>query len=731
LATLAALVAATDARSPDPLLRAARAPHPVERRAAVLGLARLHDDAATPGLVAALRDEDSEVRRLAALGIGALEAEAPPDAVLALLGAYAAEPEPQVPATTPATPPGETSSEPAGPPSRSVRSTMAWSLARTGDVRVASALSQALAEDRDSRISACRGLVYAPAASWPEGLLESVLGRAADDPTPEVREACWLALGRLTVPASLQERASDAALAALSSSPGGPTGVEIRIQAARVLGRAPSTEAGRAQLAIATRDPEWRVAVAAVRALASSAAERPVELATVLEALLAHWLPGQPEVPAGGPIHVVLAALEVCEPVAREEPVHRVAEALLTRLERRTEGEPSRDRGRLQCAAALLVDLGRGWPGRVEGCGLGALPVEEGGALAARVLARGEGAVPQRAAYLQRLWRAGPTQVREAVLEAAASLPVEVALPFVVDALASEDVGELIAGLELARQLAPVARRARDDAAVLASLEGRAAGAPPRFLASLDAPLAAAATRVRDGDNLEARIALATAVEALADPGTAGSQASLVDAVRPLALDASVGVRSAAQRALSALEAEVEGAVLTPSAPLAAGALALDARRAVLLTARGRVVLELWSDEAPTTVTRFVELAEAGLYDGLTFHRVVPGFVVQGGDPRGDGYGGPAFWQRCEDNLADYERGVVGMALAGRDTGGSQFFVVLGAQHHLEGRYTAFARVIEGMELVDQLQRGDAIERVEIERGEASPPLPARLLAER
>jgi cyclophilin family peptidyl-prolyl cis-trans isomerase len=139
-----------------------------------------------------------------------------------------------------------------------------------------------------------------------------------------------------------------------------------------------------------------------------------------------------------------------------------------------------------------------------------------------------------------------------------------------------------------------------------------------------------------------------------------------------------------------------------------------DARpRVVLHTNRGRVTLALRPDVAPVTIARFLELVAGRRYDGLTFHRVVPGFVVQGGDPRGDGYGGPGFWQRCEDSRLPYRRGTVGMALAGRDTGGSQFFIAQAAQPHLEARYTAFAEVVEGLDVVDLLQVGDRIERAE------------------
>jgi cyclophilin family peptidyl-prolyl cis-trans isomerase len=134
-----------------------------------------------------------------------------------------------------------------------------------------------------------------------------------------------------------------------------------------------------------------------------------------------------------------------------------------------------------------------------------------------------------------------------------------------------------------------------------------------------------------------------------------------------------------------------------------------------LETNRGTVVLELLGNEAPGTVANFVTLARNGYYNGLTFHRVVPDFVVQGGDPRGDGWGGPGYTIRCEYNPLRYTRGTVGMALSGKDTGGSQFFITHSDQPHLDGRYTIFGRVSEGMDIVDTIQVGDVINEVTIE----------------
>ena len=133
---------------------------------------------------------------------------------------------------------------------------------------------------------------------------------------------------------------------------------------------------------------------------------------------------------------------------------------------------------------------------------------------------------------------------------------------------------------------------------------------------------------------------------------------------------------------------------------------------AELLTSKGSVELELYPGVAPLTVLNFIELAREGFYNGLTFHRVVPNFVVQGGDPRGDGWGGPAHFIRCEYSRERYERGTVGIATSGKDTGGSQFFITHSPQPHLNARYTVFGQVIGGMDIVDQLVVGDVIEKI-------------------
>jgi len=138
---------------------------------------------------------------------------------------------------------------------------------------------------------------------------------------------------------------------------------------------------------------------------------------------------------------------------------------------------------------------------------------------------------------------------------------------------------------------------------------------------------------------------------------------------------------------------------------------------AKIKTSKGEFEMELYFDAAPLTVMNFIRLAEMGFYNNLLFHRVIPDFVAQGGDPRGDGWGGPGYSIRCEYSVEPYKRGTVGMATSGKDTGGSQFFVTLSPQPHLESRYTVFGQVIYGMDIVDMLVVGDKIEKIEIQEG--------------
>ena len=143
-------------------------------------------------------------------------------------------------------------------------------------------------------------------------------------------------------------------------------------------------------------------------------------------------------------------------------------------------------------------------------------------------------------------------------------------------------------------------------------------------------------------------------------------------------------------------------------------------------TDRGAIKVELLADKAPLTVANFVNLARRGFYDGLTFHRVIPDFMIQGGCPKGTGTGGPGY--KFEDetgNGVSHERGVLSMANAGPNTNGSQFFITHVATPWLDGKHTVFGKVLEGLDVVDAVKQGDSIKSVTI-AGDADAVLAAK-----
>ncbi len=132
-------------------------------------------------------------------------------------------------------------------------------------------------------------------------------------------------------------------------------------------------------------------------------------------------------------------------------------------------------------------------------------------------------------------------------------------------------------------------------------------------------------------------------------------------------------------------------------------------------TAHGDILIELYPDSAPNTVANFKALAGKGFYDGLKFHRVIAGFMAQGGDPEGTGRGGPGYKVKAEFNARKHVRGTVAMARsASPDSAGSQFYICFGPQPHLDGQYTIFGQVVEGMDVVDQIKQDDVMNKVTV-----------------
>jgi len=141
-------------------------------------------------------------------------------------------------------------------------------------------------------------------------------------------------------------------------------------------------------------------------------------------------------------------------------------------------------------------------------------------------------------------------------------------------------------------------------------------------------------------------------------------------------------------------------------------------KTAKIITEKGEMNVEFYDQDAPGTVENFIKLAKSGFYDGLTFHRVLPDFVIQGGCPKGTGAGGPGYNIPCELKGGNqyHDRGVLSMAHAGPNTGGSQFFICHSRNNtsHLDRKHTCFGKVVEGLEVIDLIRQGDKILKIEV-----------------
>ena len=150
--------------------------------------------------------------------------------------------------------------------------------------------------------------------------------------------------------------------------------------------------------------------------------------------------------------------------------------------------------------------------------------------------------------------------------------------------------------------------------------------------------------------------------------------------------------------------------------PISAEAQRMHPTAVIVLEKGGEIQIELFPEDAPKTVESFITLSKKGFYDGLTFHRVVPGFVAQGGDPKGDGTGGPGYTLKAEFNKRKHVRGTLAMARAqSPDSAGSQFYICFAPQPALDEKYTVFGQVVKGMEAVDQIKIGDRMKTIRVE----------------
>jgi HEAT repeat protein/cyclophilin family peptidyl-prolyl cis-trans isomerase len=445
----------------------------------------------------------------------------------------------------------------------------------------------------------------------------------------------------------------------------------VRARAARALGKITNrTAAGATALSQALADPEWRVRAEAARALG----ER--RDATSRAALAARLTDSSPHVRESA-----ATALGALGPEAGEE----IEDALL-HTSTDVEGGPRR---------AGVTALGSVLGKRAQSTLLARMDDLSPFVAAAAVGAYAEALGPE--AWDVLVARLDPSQPALVRLNALAAL-VELQDPR-VDALLTQALA--------------------DEDWVIAS--AAAEGLGERHTSSAEPALITAAGRSRDFERVDVRVA---AVSALGRIGTYRSEAALVDALG----DADSRVRDAAQASVDSMQArgiatspKLENAVGTARAmshrlPLGQSPEAFPlvappaVRRARIVTSRGTIALELLPDVAPMAVESFAELARSGFYKSGVFHRVVPDFVIQGGCPRHDGYGGPPYALRAEPSAEPYATGALGMADAGLDTGGSQFFITHSPQLRLDGRYTLFGRVTAGMSVVDAIQQGDSFQ---------------------
>jgi cyclophilin family peptidyl-prolyl cis-trans isomerase len=456
--------------------------------------------------------------------------------------------------------------------------------------------------------------------------------------------------------------------------------------------------------------PEWMVEVEAVRALVGHADGRS-EVVSRLSAL-------GPDAFVGPRMHVLLVALQgLRDAVVGTPEMLRSLSPLRLALKSARDGASGRRRKALAlalCESELLASIGSGDMTALRGCasGVEALPDGYAQVLEIEALLRVGAAITREAKAAELLRHA--TDPRSTVAAAALAALVDVDDPAVR--------GALVAGLK------------RNDvgvrAAAAATLATRASDRARRDESAVPA-LELAATSWPNATMVEARVA---AIEALGNLARSASKDEsgkpiapwLTRSIQPLAKDPAVAVRRAARSALepmpelvAAFDATARVSYTEPfDATLASRREEFSDVTGLRITTSAGVIVVEFEGPAPWNQTAIASLAAEGFYDGLTFHRVVPGFVVQGGDPRGDGYGGPGFLLPCEWSNQHYERGVVGMALAGKDTGGSQFFIAQAREPRLDARYTILGRVTEGLDVLDELLPHDRLTTVELVRGD-------------
>jgi len=518
-----------------------------------------------------------------------------------------------------------------------------------------------------------------------------VLVTAARDRDASVRYAAVWAISREQLPANTDAAAQAAILPvlALLTTDELP---EVRAQACAALGRRKLAVAARAALELALRDRDWRVAVEAVRALTGESSDDAGRdaVAAILGVRFTQLERGEaPEA------HVVIEALKGLAAHTGRAPIA----SALSEIARRTAASklPPLTRGWIECLAIAGTVRGASSPDYaiVEKCGHGGLPDQHRLPLLGELVTAKVGTLEARRAAIRTLLSHADARVRVAGIAAYATAWKDgedtdhrAAIATVVAALGSPD--PIVAG------------SAVDAATTIYEAIGTGDHA------ALDAAVIARAQIETDPE-------LGASLIELIGKRTLGNGAPACRA----GLDRAPVLAHAAAKCLEALGAPAapRTALATATAPPVDVAQVIGKRlRWHLLTTRGDVVIALRPDAAPWAVATIVTLTKRGFYDGLELHRVVPDFVAQGGDPTQSGWGGPGFAIPAEASQgAGFVAGGVGIADAGRDSGGSQWFVMHSAAPHLDGRYTWIGSLESGQKSLDSLLIGDQVTRAIVE----------------
>lgn len=621
------------------LRKYARDKDPIIRSRALRALARAQEAGLLPVFRAALEDPEAAVRHEGVLGIGLLWEQGDAEALVAL---YQREPEARV------------------------RDAIIEAVGRCCSPSVGVPFLAGLVASPDTLVAFRAGLALGVAGTRKVDTKEAApaLLAAARNKGDSVRRGVAYALSR--GPADEGARAARQLLKDRDPL--------TRIYAIRAIAKTKRAQLG-AEVCDLTRDPDWRVRVEALKAMA----------------------------PLKAGLLYSLAGLNVDDP----NPLVK-----LTAIE--TLGE-------------LHVDHGLTYLQRI--LNESEDDVLRSAAIVAKTKIQQDGALPD----LKR-WKASSNPaIRRACAQAFGQLRSDQGRAFLSEMIGDEDTGvlaEVVSALTEYPQLLALAdiqvALRSDDIAVLTNA---ASALGQRRDRTSIAGLCDAFERLKSPSDVEPMVEIAKALGRIASPtDTAESNGVLSPEMKAKAMatlkagisDTDLNVARAAAEALQAIDGRDHGGELPGASGASEFPLNLPqittppARQIRLVTQQGDILFDLFPGAAPNTVANFVKLVEAGYFNGLSFHRVVPGFVTQDGDPRGDGWGGPGYAIRCEYNDLRYETGTVGMALSGKDTGGSQYFITHAPQPHLDGRYTIFGRVTQGMDVVARLMRGDRIDRVEL-----------------